>query len=111
MSILKSLVKFDDLAFILLFFFLIVAVVSFSESAEEKSLENSTSSDSQNSECYSVFMTENKELLLDENIVPFDCFPFGSEIELCCDSGLLWADIIAAVDTLYGNGYSVFLSI
>ncbi len=91
-------IKFDDLAFILLFFFMIIAVISFSDSMNvntEKEKEGKT-------ESISVFLDSDGNLSQDS-------FNEGDCVDLKVDSETSWQLVQEAVKIINSQKASVTL--
>lgn len=96
----KSPIKFDDLAFILLFFFMIIAVISFSSSM---GIETSEKSDG-DSDNISVYLDENCNLSRSE-------FAQGDIVDLSVSPNVSWETVQNAVQFISAQNATVTLVI
>lgn len=96
-----SPVKFDDLAFILLFFFMIVAVLSFSQ---KESVQVSTQEQSTKEQTISVYLDENGNLSQ-------TVFNEDDLIDLHCSPNAEWQKIQKAIKSISEQKASVTLVI
>ena len=96
----KSPIKFDDLAFILLFFFMIIAVISFSSSMEVKTSESAEGEKSS----IPVYLDENGNLSRSE-------FSDGDAVDLSISPSVSWDVVQNAVQSISSQNATVTLVI
>lgn len=100
----KQSIKFEDLAFVLLFFFIVLAVVSFSNQA--KSVQHQSSvSDELVSDSIDVFLD------IDGNLSQSVSEMEGKIVNLYCDLKLSWEKIQNVILWLNNEGIEVNLVI
>ena len=105
----QSPVKFDDLAFILLFFFLMVAVISFAQADELKVQQSSKSESSEEVKPLELYLDEKGNFLCDGSLVHIEELPENCSIDLSCNSLLSWEQICNAVNRITELGDVVCL--
>lgn len=107
----QSSVKFDDLAFILLFFFLMVAIVSFA-SEQTQTVETETETSSETEVVYErVFLDDNLNFVYEEAIVDLGFLQSFDTISLKCSESLSWKEICKSLKVLDDAGIEVVLQI